>query len=135
MHQSVLCFIPNLFLLVHDIYYSYNKRGNLFLFRSQPFHLNVSASDGAGYRALQDAEVFLSVTDSTMRPPLFERTRYSFNVREDVPRNSIVGAVKATFSDGGKLGCHDCLISKIFVTNFINTRHALLLMFSKILAK
>lgn len=86
------------------------NEGNLFridrmtgeLFINQPslstrsYRLNVSATDGAGLRAREDAEVSIEVTD---KGPLFERTRYSFNAREDVPRNTMVGAVKAT-ADG-----------------------------------
>lgn len=86
------------------------NEGNLFridrvtgeLFLNQPslsargYRLNVSATDGAGLRAREDAEVSIVVMD---KGPLFERTRYNFNIREDVPRNTMVGAVKAT-SDG-----------------------------------
>lgn len=76
---------------------------NLLSTRTQPFHkLNISATDGGGLKAHQDAEVFLSVTDAATRPPIFERTRYNFNAREDVPRNTIIGAVKATNSEAGK---------------------------------
>lgn len=55
------------------------------------YRLNVSATDGAGLRAREDAEVLVTVSE---KGPFFERTRYSFNVREDVPRNTMVGAVK-----------------------------------------
>ncbi|XP_054259476.1 protein dachsous-like [Macrosteles quadrilineatus] len=55
------------------------------------YRLNVSATDGAGLRAREDAEVLVTVSE---KGPFFERTRYNFNVREDVPRNTMVGAVK-----------------------------------------
>ncbi|KAL1139415.1 hypothetical protein AAG570_006399 [Ranatra chinensis] len=77
-------------------------RPDLLTNRTPLHHLNVSATDGGGLRALQDAEVFLSVTDPQSTPPHFQRTRYSLAVREDVPRNTIVGSVKATSSDSGR---------------------------------
>lgn len=72
-------------------------RANLLSTRAQPYHkLNVTATDGAGLKALQDAEVLISVTDSSRRPPTFERPRYTFTVREDVNSNALVGTVKAS---------------------------------------
>jgi len=71
--------------------------------RTSPYHrLNITATDGGGLRSVQDAEVFLSVTDSAQRPPIFERSRYTFAVKEDVAKNSIVGSVNATSSDSGE---------------------------------
>lgn len=81
------------------------NEGNLFridrvtgeVFINQPslsarvYRLNVSATDGAGLRAQEDAEVLVTVSE---KGPLFERTRYTFNAREDVPRHTMVGAVK-----------------------------------------
>ncbi|KAG8225979.1 hypothetical protein J437_LFUL006208 [Ladona fulva] len=65
--------------------------------RSRPLHhLNVSATDGAGLRAVADAEVFVSVVDSRRRPPVFERPRYNLSAREDAPRGSVIGSVRAT---------------------------------------
>lgn len=78
-------------------------RPNLLSTRAQPYHkLNISATDGAGLKSLQDAEVFISVTDASRRPPTFERSRYTFTVREDVDRNSLVGSVKATSHASGR---------------------------------
>lgn len=76
---------------------------NMLSSRSQPFHkLNISASDGGGLRASQDAEVFITVIDSTQRPPIFEKTRYNYYVKEDAGRGTIIGTVTATSSDSGK---------------------------------
>lgn len=86
------------------------NEGNLFridrnsgeIFINQPslvaraYRLNVSVTDGAGLKGLEEAEVFVTVSD---RPLMFEKLRYSFTVREDVPRNTLVGAAKAS-SDG-----------------------------------
>ncbi len=71
--------------------------------RSQPYHkLNVSATDGGGLKALRNAEVFISVIDSTHRPPIFEKSRYNYYVKEDAVHGNIVGSVVATSSDSGK---------------------------------
>lgn len=90
----------NVFRIDRDRGEIYLSQPNV-LSRSQSYRLNISATDGGGLRALHDAQVFLTIADATDRPPVFERTRYNFNVREDVARNTIVGAVKATSSDAG----------------------------------
>jgi protocadherin-16/23 len=78
-------------------------RPSLLSTRTAPYHrLNITATDGGGLRSFQDAEVFLSVTDSAQSPPVFERSRYTFEVKEDVRKNSIVGSVNATSSDSGE---------------------------------
>lgn len=79
-------------------------RPNLLNSRTQRWHrLNVSATDGGGLRALQDAEVYVSVVDATMqRPPMFEKARYSCYAKEDARLGSKVGAVLATSSDSGE---------------------------------
>lgn len=70
--------------------------------RSQPYHtLNISAVDGGGLKTLHNAEVFISVIDSRHRPPIFEKSRYNYYVKEDAAHGSIVGAVSATSSDSG----------------------------------
>nr|CAD7198840.1 unnamed protein product [Timema douglasi] len=66
------------------------------------YHLNVSVTDGGGLRAPQDAEVFLNVVDPSQTSPVFERTHYSFSVREDVNKGTGIGAVRATVTDSGK---------------------------------
>jgi protocadherin-16/23 len=78
-------------------------RPNLLSTRTAPYHrLNITATDGGGLRSHQDAEVFLSITDSAQRPPVFERSRYTFEVKENVLKNSVVGAVNATSSEPGE---------------------------------
>lgn len=79
-------------------------RPNMLSSRTQPYHrLNISAIDGGGLRTAQDAEVFISIIDSSQRPPIFDKTRYSFPVREDAKKNTIVGSVSATSSNSGEL--------------------------------
>lgn len=71
---------------------------------ASPVHrLNVSASDGGGLRSLVDAQVALTVVASDQRRPLFERPRYTYSVRENVPKHSPVGSVRATSLDPGEL--------------------------------
>ena len=78
-------------------------RPSLLSTRTFPYHrLNITATDGGGLSSVQDAEVFLSVTDSAQRPPIFEISRYTFAVKEDVAKNAIVGTVNATSSDSGE---------------------------------
>lgn len=79
-------------------------RPNMLSNRNQPYHrLNISASDGGGLRTNQDAEVFISIIDSAQRPPIFEKPRYTYYVKEDVKKNTVVGAVTATSSNSGKI--------------------------------
>lgn len=78
-------------------------RPNMLSSRTQPYHrLNISASDGGGLRSTHDAEVFISVIDATQRPPIFDKPRYTYYVKEDVKRNTVVGTVSATSSNSGK---------------------------------
>lgn len=77
-------------------------RPNMLSSRSQPYHrLNISASDGGGLRSTHDAEVFISVIDATQRPPIFDKPRYTYYVKEDVKKNTVVGTVSATSSNSG----------------------------------
>lgn len=79
-------------------------RPNLLSSRTQRLHrLNVSATDGGGLRALQDAEVYVMVIDATQRPPIFDKARYNCYAKEDARVGTKVGAVLATSSDSGKL--------------------------------
>lgn len=65
--------------------------------------LNVTASDGGGLRSAVDAQVSLTVVASSdQRPPLFERPRYTYSVRENVPRHSAVGTVRASSGEPGE---------------------------------
>ncbi|KAJ3658411.1 hypothetical protein Zmor_010149 [Zophobas morio] len=78
------------------------SRPNLLSTRSQPYHrLNISATDGGNLKSLTDAEVFISVIDSAQRPPIFEHPRYTYSVKEDVKKDTVVGNVKATVRDSG----------------------------------
>lgn len=71
--------------------------------RSQSrYRLNVSAADGTGLASESDAVVYVSVTDSSRGPPVFERAKYKFTVREDARRDTVVGEVKATHGFSGK---------------------------------
>lgn len=70
--------------------------------RTQPNHrLNISASDGGGLRSTQDAIVYINIIDSMHRPPIFEKSRYNYSVKEDIARGTVVGSVLATSSDSG----------------------------------
>lgn len=88
------------------------SKPNMLSSRNQPYHrLNISASDGGGLRTTQDAEVFISIIDSAQKPPIFEKPRYNYYVKEDVKQGTVVGAVLATSSDSGicfffTLNCH-----------------------------
>ncbi|XP_064539649.1 protein dachsous [Drosophila montana] len=75
-------------------------RPDMLSVRTQAMHmLNISATDGGGLRTSTDAVVFLSIIDAQQRPPIFEKARYNYYVKEDVPRGTVVGSVIATSSD------------------------------------
>lgn len=70
--------------------------------RTQPNHkLNISASDGGGLRSAQDAVVYISIIDSMHRPPIFDKSRYTYSVKEDIARGTVIGTVLATSIDSG----------------------------------
>lgn len=76
-------------------------RPDMLSVRTQPMHmLNISATDGGGLRTSTDAVVFLSIIDAMQRPPIFEKARYNYYVKEDVPRGTVVGSVIATSDNG-----------------------------------
>lgn len=78
-------------------------RGNLNSNRAQRCqHLNISASDGGGLRSIQEAEVLVCIADSTERPPIFDKARYNFFVKEDAKKATIIGAVLAKNNNPGK---------------------------------
>ncbi|ALC37924.1 ds [Drosophila busckii] len=78
-------------------------RPDLLSVRTQPRHmLNISATDGGGLRTSSDAVVFLSIIDAMQRPPIFEKARYNYYVKEDMPRGTVVGTVTATSSDSAQ---------------------------------
>lgn len=84
------------------------SRPSLLSSRSQAYHrLNVSAVDGGGLKAAQEAEVYISVIDASQRPPMFERARYTFAQKENVRRDTVVGTVRAMVGDiNGNSGYH-----------------------------
>jgi len=78
-------------------------RPDMLSVRTQPMHmLNISATDGGNQRSAADAVVFLSIIDAMQRPPIFEKARYNYYVKEDIPRGTVVGSVIATSGDTGK---------------------------------
>lgn len=68
--------------------------------------LNISATDGGGLRSAHDAEVLVTVIDSSHQPPIFENNRYLFSVREDAQRNSVIGTVSASSVTGKWTICY-----------------------------
>ncbi|XP_017011514.2 protein dachsous [Drosophila takahashii] len=75
-------------------------RPDMLSVRTQPMHmLNISATDGGNLRSGADAVVFLSIIDAMQRPPIFEKARYNYYVKEDIPRGTVVGSVIATSGD------------------------------------
>lgn len=79
-------------------------RPNHLSSKTQLMHrLNVSASDGGGLRAFDDAEVFISVINDKHRPPIFKQSLYNYRVREDAKKGAVVGAAVATSNEAGKL--------------------------------
>ncbi|KAH8282937.1 hypothetical protein KR054_010997, partial [Drosophila jambulina] len=75
-------------------------RPDMLSVRTQAMHmLNISATDGGGLRSRADAVVFLSIIDAMQRPPIFEKARYNYYVKEDIPRGTVVGSVIATSGD------------------------------------
>lgn len=70
------------------------------LSRTQVHHLIVTATDEAGLKSVEDAEVRISVSSAGNRLPACERPRYSFSVAESATQNSIIGNVKAASNSG-----------------------------------
>ncbi|KAL1434854.1 hypothetical protein MTO96_001739 [Rhipicephalus appendiculatus] len=66
------------------------------LTRSQPLHeLRLAAQDGGGLQSLLNARVYVSVLGRGQQPPLFQRPRYAFQVREDAAPSTVIGTVAA----------------------------------------
>lgn len=64
--------------------------------RSQPLHeLRLAAQDGGGLQSLLNARVYVSVLGRGQQPPLFQRPRYAFQVREDAAPRTVIGTVAA----------------------------------------
>lgn len=74
------------------------------LTRSQPLHeLRLAAQDGGGLQSLLNARVYVSVLGRGQQPPLFQRPRYAFQVREDAAPSTVIGTVAAaTRTPGGQ---------------------------------
>lgn len=85
--------------------------GELFLLARIPslphnrqYVLNVSASDSAGLKCMQEAQAFITIANAAIQ---FERFRYVFNISEDAPLNTPLGSVKInTHLDGKYLFQH-----------------------------
>ena len=82
-----------------------SSSGEIFLTRpltraTLAHRLNISATDGAGLRSSHDALVLITVIDSNHQPPIFDSNRYLFSVREDAPRNTVIGTVSASSVTG-----------------------------------
>uniref|UniRef100_A0A8C6NV07 Protocadherin-16 n=1 Tax=Nothobranchius furzeri TaxID=105023 RepID=A0A8C6NV07_NOTFU len=54
----------------------------------------ISAQDGGGLLALNNAKVNISVVAGLVAPPIFEQTQYYFTVSEDALRGTVVGIVQ-----------------------------------------
>lgn len=73
------------------------SKPNMLSSRQQPNHkLNISASDGGGLKSLDEAEVYVNIINAQQRPPMFDKSRYSFVVKENATRGTIVGSVSAS---------------------------------------
>nr|XP_056711025.1 protocadherin-23 [Euleptes europaea] len=57
--------------------------------------LTVSARDGGGLCSVVNAVVTVRILQTAMAPAVFERSRYTFSIPEDIPVGSAVGTVKA----------------------------------------
>ncbi len=62
----------------------------------------VQASDLDGLQSESNAEVLISILDSTQHPPEFSMSFYRFEIPENANQNAVVGIVEATI-DTGKL--------------------------------
>lgn len=60
----------------------------------------VSAQDGGGLLALENARVNISVAAGLVAPPVFEQTQYYFTVSEGALRGTVVGIVQAESKTG-----------------------------------
>lgn len=61
----------------------------------------VTAQDGGGLFALDNAKVNISVVAGLVAPPVFEQTQYYFTISEDTLRGTVVGIVQASSKTGG----------------------------------
>lgn len=75
-----------------------SRSSSLMATLHQNYMLNVSASDGGGLRSAHDAIITICIVDPTQMMPIFERLRYSFHVKEDVSRGTVIGTVTAQWN-------------------------------------
>lgn len=61
----------------------------------------ISAQDGGGLTALDNARVNISIVAGLVAPPVFEQAQYFFVVSEDALRGTQVGIVRASTKNGG----------------------------------
>lgn len=71
--------------------------------KGSKFDLEVSATDGGGLAAAQNAVVHVTVMPAGIGQALFEKPRYNFRVKEDVRSGTFVGNLKATVGERGEL--------------------------------
>lgn len=64
----------------------------------------ISAQDGGGLLALENARVNISVVAGLVAPPIFEQAQYYFTVSEDALRGTVVGIVQASSKTGEDYG-------------------------------
>ncbi|KAM4709348.1 protocadherin-23 [Discoglossus pictus] len=57
--------------------------------------LSVSARDKGGLTSSVNAAVTVNILKTIVAPAIFEKSRYTFSIAEDVPKDSAVGTVKA----------------------------------------
>ncbi|KAJ0175823.1 hypothetical protein K1T71_008982 [Dendrolimus kikuchii] len=70
--------------------------------KDSKFDLEVSATDGGGLAATQNAVVHVTVMPAGVGQALFDKPRYNFRVKEDVRTGTFVGNLKATVAERGK---------------------------------
>ncbi|XP_073501312.1 protocadherin-23 [Phyllobates terribilis] len=56
---------------------------------------SVCARDKGGLTSAVNASITVNIQKTTVAPPIFEKSRYTFVISEDVPNGSAVGTVKA----------------------------------------
>lgn len=67
-------------------------------------NFSVCARDKGGLTSAVNASITVNIQKTTVPPPIFEKSRYTFVISEDVPNGSAVGTVKAR-EPLSKYGC------------------------------
>ncbi|XP_045202941.2 protein dachsous-like [Mercenaria mercenaria] len=80
-----------------------SKSGTIYVDKSLPagervYRLVIDAQDGGGQRAVQRADVYISVTGPGSNPPIFDQRVYRFTISEDVAENTFIGIVQAKYT-------------------------------------